>query len=315
MTETISTDDGIIQSGGSQAEQQLPVSGPGGKLPSGMVDPRLTNAVDDTSEQTRRGGQKVGEGIGRTKKDSAGKTDIDKGGAADISKIGGVLSSLGQGVSGALGSMGQAGQNMPQMPQVPASSAGQANPMSLSDPTAKNAISKLLGGSDSAVGSGIGSGLTGAAGGSGKAGPTSIGKNQFQQNILDLAKQVVSADVTYAWGGGDNNGPTQGIRDGGAADAAGDFNKVGFDCQGLAKYLIFQSSGVSIPNGSGNQFGAGYLVGEPEIGDLAFPTDPGKHVQVYVGDGMVVEAQQSGTNVMFSNATPGSQFVRVVDAA
>lgn len=314
-TPSISTDDGLIQSASDQAQQGLPTSLDGKPMP-GMVDPRLSTAVDDTSEQTKRGVHKVGDGIGKTKKDSAGKTAIDKNGSSEISGMGAsVLPALGQMASGLLGSAGQMGQGMPQMPQVPAASAGQGLPSSLSDPTLKNAISNVLNGNgDSAVGSGAGKGLS-VPGGAGKAGPTSVGKNEFQQRIIDNAKQVVAAGIPYAWGGGDDNGPIQGIHDGGAADAAGDYNKIGYDCQGLAKYLIAQASGVSIPHGSGNQYAAGQLVSEPEVGDLAFPTDPSKHVQVYVGDGLVVEAQQSGTNVMFSNVTPGSQFVRVVNAA
>lgn len=314
-TPSISTDDGLIQSASDQAQQGLP-TGLDGKPISGMVDPRLTSAVDDTSEQTKRGTQKVGEGIGKTKKDSAGKTAIDKNGSSDISGMGAsMLPALGQMASGLLGSAGQMGQNMPQMPQVPASSAGQGLPSSLSDPTLKNAISNVLNGNgDSAVGSGAGKGLS-VPGGAGKAGPTSVGKNEFQQNVIDLAKQIVAEGVPYSWGGGTIDGPSLGIRDGGAADAAGDYNKVGFDCSALARYLIYQSSGVEIPRVSGDQYGAGQLVGEPEVGDLAYPTDPSKHVQIYVGDGMVVEAQQSGTNIMFSNVTPGSQFVRVVNAA
>ncbi|CPT60170.1 cell wall-associated hydrolase, invasion-associated protein [Mycobacteroides abscessus subsp. abscessus] len=316
-TPSISTDDGLIQSASDQAQQGLP-TGLDGKPMPGMVDPRLSTAVDDTSEQTKRGVHKVGDGIGKTKKDSAGKTAIDKNGSSEISGMGAsVLPALGQMASGLLGSAGQMGQGMPQMPQVPASSAGQGVPSSLSDPTLKNAISNVLNGnSESAVGSGAGKGLS-IPGGSGHGSPTSVGKNQFQQNIIDLAKQVVAAGVPYSWGSGDLNGPTcSGNTSDAAANAAGDYLKTGFDCSALARFLIYQASGgVEIPRVSGDQYGAGQLVSEPEIGDLAYPTDPSKHVQVYVGDGMVVEAQKSGTNVMFSNVTPGSQFVRVIDAA
>lgn len=315
-TPSISTDDGLIQSASDQAQQGLPTGLDGKPIP-GMVDPRLTNAVDDTSQQTKRGTQKVGEGIGKTKKDSAGKTAIDKNGSSDISGMGAsMLPALGQAASGLLGSVGQMGQNMPQMPQVPAASAGQGLPSSLSDPGLKNAISNVLNGNgDSTVGSGAGKGLS-VPGGVGKGGPASVGKNEFQQKILDLSREVVAAGIPYSWGSGDLNGPTcSGNTTDAAANAAGDYNKTGFDCSALARYLIYQSSGVEIPRVSGDQYGAGQLVGEPEIGDLAYPTDPSKHVQVYVGDGMVVEAQQSGTNVMFSNVTPGSQFVRVVSAA
>ena len=51
-----------------------------------------------------------------------------------------------------------------------------------------------------------------------------------------IARAESQIGVPYAWGGGDANGPTQGIRDGGVADSFGDYNKVGFDCSGPVSY-------------------------------------------------------------------------------
>ena len=112
------------------------------------------------------------------------------------------------------------------------------------------------------------------------------------------------------------NGPSQGTRDGGAADAAGDYAKSGFDCSSLARYLVYQSSGIEIPRTSQAQYAAGVTISAAEArpGDLLFPSYAGvppHHVQVYVGEGKVVEAQQSGTNVSFSNA-PAGTFKRFV---
>lgn len=102
----------------------------------------------------------------------------------------------------------------------------------------------------------------------------------------------------YAWGGGDANGPTRGIRDGGVADAHGDYNKIGFDCSGLMIYA-FAGIGKALPHYTGYQYTAGpqYPVSERQRGDMLFW--PG-HVALYLGDGQMVEAPQSGDVVKIS---------------
>ena len=77
-------------------------------------------------------------------------------------------------------------------------------------------------------------------------------------------EQVVAAakaylGTTYAWGGGDYDGPTLGIRDGGVADRYGDYKKIGFDCSGLALYAWAQV-GVYLPHFSGYQY-----TGQPHV--------------------------------------------------
>lgn len=103
----------------------------------------------------------------------------------------------------------------------------------------------------------------------------------------------------YAWAGGNAAGPTQGVCAGG--DAAQDCHVVGFDCSGLALYGW--APYVSMPHLASTQ----YVVAgsqHPAItallpGDLVFWSDNGAasgihHVAVYVGDGNVVQAPQSG---------------------
>ncbi|GAS94815.1 resuscitation-promoting factor interacting protein [Mycolicibacterium mageritense DSM 44476 = CIP 104973] len=329
MTSSISTDDGAIQSGSGQASAALESARTGGgRANAPGVDPRLAVAVDDTAEQNRRGGDKVDRGIDTTKRDSTGKTGIDAEGSDGINNIGpALLAGLGGAGSGLMGALGQGGggqgAQMPQMPQVPAASAGQSLPGLLSGANPSQALASLLsggagGGSGAGAGGGVGRAL-GRGGAGGEGGPTTPGQNEYEQRIIDLANEVVAAGIPYAWGGGTIDGISQGIHDGGAADAAGDYAKQGFDCSGLARYLVYQASGVEIPRVSGDQYGAGYLVSAADArpGDLAFHNNPGQHVMVYVGDGKVVEAQQSGTNIMFSDAAQRgvTQYVRVVDAA
>lgn len=226
-----------------------------------------------------------------------------------------MLGALGAGASSLLGAAGQGGGDAADA-AGPGVVGRTVQSGALSNPKAAQEIAKLLGGDgSSALGTGGLTTASGHGGGSGTAGPNSPGSTQYQQRIIDLARQVVAAGIPYSWGSGDLNGPTcSGNTSNAAANAAGDYNKTGFDCSGLARYLVYQASGVELPRVSGDQYTAGHLVSAADAvaGDLAFPTDPNEHVQVYVGDGKVVEAQQSGTDVMFSNARPGTQFVRVV---
>ncbi|MCD2187585.1 NlpC/P60 family protein [Actinomycetospora soli] len=113
--------------------------------------------------------------------------------------------------------------------------------------------------------------------------------------VIDRALSELG--TTYAWGGGDADGPTRGIRDGGVADAFGDFDKVGFDCSGLMIYA-FAGVGKQLPHYSGYQADAGPKVplAERRPGDMLFWADGDgiHHVALYLGDDRMVEAPQSG---------------------
>lgn len=117
--------------------------------------------------------------------------------------------------------------------------------------------------------------------------------------------------VPYAWGGGNEYGPTRGIRDGGVADSYGDYNKIGFDCSGLMVYA-FAAVGFSLPHYSGYQYTSGMQVPVSLMkrGDMIFYGPGGsQHVALYLGDGMMLEAPQSGdvvkvTPVRWEGMTP-----------
>lgn len=114
-----------------------------------------------------------------------------------------------------------------------------------------------------------------------------------------IARAESQIGVPYAWGGGDANGPTKGIRDGGVADSHGDYNKVGFDCSGLTLYA-FAGAGISLPHFTGYQYNQGEKIDpqEMERGDLIFYGPSGNHhVAIYQGNGMMIEAPQSGQTV------------------
>lgn len=118
-----------------------------------------------------------------------------------------------------------------------------------------------------------------------------------------LRRALSAVGIIYAWGGGNAYGPTQGIHDGGVADAFGDFNKIGFDCSGLMVYA-FAGAGVYLPHFSGYQYDAGRHVPISGIqpGDMLFYSFDGTqggihHVTLYIGNGMMVEAYESGMPV------------------
>jgi cell wall-associated NlpC family hydrolase len=117
-----------------------------------------------------------------------------------------------------------------------------------------------------------------------------------------IARATAYIGMRYSWGGGNYNGPTVGIRDGGVADSYGDYYSVGFDCSGLMMYA-FAGAGVYIPHYSGYQYNAGHKVplGQAQRGDMLFwGPGGGTHVALYLGDGMMVEAPYSGSSVRIS---------------
>ncbi|MEV4124157.1 NlpC/P60 family protein [Nocardia sp. NPDC049707] len=133
----------------------------------------------------------------------------------------------------------------------------------------------------------------------------SIGGADAIETVVDRAMSQLG--VNYAWGGGDEDGPTLGIRDGGVADSFGDFHKVGFDCSGLMIYA-FAGIGVSLPHYSGYQYNAGTRVpvAARSRGDMLFWGSNGsEHVALYLGNGKMVEAPQSGEVVRVAPVREG----------
>lgn len=120
------------------------------------------------------------------------------------------------------------------------------------------------------------------------------------ERVIDRAYSQLG--VTYAWGGGNHYGPTLGIRDGGVADSYGDYAKVGFDCSGLMMYA-FYAVGIELQHYSGYQYTAGKQVpvNQAKRGDMLFWGPGGSnHVALYLGDGQMIEAPQSGSQVKIS---------------
>jgi cell wall-associated NlpC family hydrolase len=133
----------------------------------------------------------------------------------------------------------------------------------------------------------------------------SSNSNNRGQTVVNAAKAFLG--TTYAWGGGDYNGPTLGIRDGGVADRFGDYKKIGFDCSGLALYAWAQV-GVFLPHYSGYQYSGQPKVSRDNLqpGDLVFyaynTSDPSTihHVAIWLGNNQIIEAPNSGSYVKIS---------------
>lgn len=102
----------------------------------------------------------------------------------------------------------------------------------------------------------------------------SKGNTATAQAIVDAAYSQLG--VPYVWGGS-----TPGV---------------GLDCSGLVQYC-HSVAGISLPHYSESQYAGGTKVSTPEPGDICWK--PG-HVGIYIGNGQMIEAQQTGTNIMIS---------------
>ncbi|MGO3327318.1 NlpC/P60 family protein [Gordonia sp. (in: high G+C Gram-positive bacteria)] len=141
--------------------------------------------------------------------------------------------------------------------------------------------------------------LFGGQGGGGAIRPGLRGPQAIEVVVNRMKSQL---GVPYSWGGGDANGPTLGVRDGGVADSYGDYQKVGFDCSGLMVYG-FAGVGIDLPKYSGYQYTSGPQVplSEAKRGDMIFYGPGGtQHVALVLGDGTMLEAPQSGSSVKIS---------------
>ena len=88
---------------------------------------------------------------------------------------------------------------------------------------------------------------------------------------------------------------------------------VGYDCSGLVM-MAYRAAGISLPRTTFQQVTVGtpvYSLGQLQPGDLVFaagsngtPAQPG-HVGIFIGDGLVIEAPQSGEPVQVQQLDGG----------
>ncbi len=77
-----------------------------------------------------------------------------------------------------------------------------------------------------------------------------------------------------------------------------------FDCSGLTSWA-FKTAGITLPRSSSQQARVGAPVSRSELrpGDLLFFYQPVSHVGIYVGDGKMINAPQTGDVVKYSSIT------------
>lgn len=138
-----------------------------------------------------------------------------------------------------------------------------------------------------------------------------VSGTQFAQ--AEVAAATAEIGKPYVWGGGSPLGPS-----GSAVAPAGMIGQAGFDCSGLVLYAAFQASHgtVSLPHSSEIQATLGQDVatglGSQVLSSAALqPGDviafqlsgPGNydHIGIYVGNGEMVAAPQTGQTVSIQN--------------
>ncbi len=133
-------------------------------------------------------------------------------------------------------------------------------------------------------------GVSGVSGSSAGAG---------QSHLITMLNAALSRQgLPYVWGAA---GPTA------------------FDCSGLVQWA-FAEAGVTMPRVAADQARTGPAVPVSQLqpGDLLFyhtdPTDPGyiSHVAIYLGDGKMIQAPETGENVEVVPADTGSEFAGAV---
>ncbi|MEE3755333.1 C40 family peptidase [Mycobacterium intracellulare] len=166
-------------------------------------------------------------------------------------------------------------------------------------------------------------GAVSSLGGSGGDGPLS----GDLKSRLDQFVSKTAGVVEYAWGAGhdpSHPGISQGTHDGGGyADQCGDYNKQGVDCSGYTRWALAAITGNDVlgASTSQSQYAGGTAVSSPRAADLAFPPSAFSgsggphHVQLYIGNGMIAEAPQSGETVRVRPVTPGTVFRRYLSEA
>jgi cell wall-associated NlpC family hydrolase len=145
-------------------------------------------------------------------------------------------------------------------------------------------------------------------GGSAPAGPSggswTAAKGQAAAN-----KALSQLGVRYAWAGGNYSGPTYGVNSPGT-DGWNDSSVYGFDCSGLTLFGWYPA--IAMPHYAASQYSvAGSYhpsAGNFMPGDLLFWSTGGisgiHHVAMYIGNGNVVQAPNSGDVV---KVTPWDQ--------
>ncbi|MBD2892604.1 hypothetical protein amrb99_15140 [Actinomadura sp. RB99] len=123
----------------------------------------------------------------------------------------------------------------------------------------------------------------------GKTGPApNVSSGGASAKAMGAVRAALSQlGVPYSWGGGTASGPSYGTAQGA--------NIKGFDCSGLTLYAYAQV-GISLGHYTGSQYSAGTHVSQSQLkpGDLVFFYSDLHHMGMYIGNGKMVHAPQTG---------------------
>ncbi|MCW2522666.1 MAG: NlpC/P60 family protein [Frankiales bacterium] len=136
--------------------------------------------------------------------------------------------------------------------------------------------------------------------------PGSQGGWTLAKGQAAVARALTTLGTPYAWAGGGYNGPTFGVNSPGT-DGWDDSQVFGYDCSGLAMFA-WASQGLYLAHYAATQYSqAGSYhpsAGNFEPGDLLFWGLPGQadihHVAIYIGNGNVIQAPNSGSVVQIT---------------
>jgi len=103
-------------------------------------------------------------------------------------------------------------------------------------------------------------------------------ESRRRQRIVEIARKYLG--IPYRWGG---------------------TNPSGFDCSGLVRY-VYAQVGVSLPHNAAKQYRYGVSVSRDRLepGDVVF-FDRLRHSGIYIGDGRLIDARQSGKRVSIAS--------------
>jgi cell wall-associated NlpC family hydrolase len=130
-----------------------------------------------------------------------------------------------------------------------------------------------------------------------------IPSDPSKDQVVNAAKSQLG--VPYVWGAGGPGGPTKAL-------GHGTKPLTGFDCSSLVQYA-WAKKGVQLPRTTYDQIHAGTGISTKNRsawrpGDLLFPST--HHVQMYIGNGKVIEAPQTGGHVQVVSARSSYIAVR-----
>lgn len=119
---------------------------------------------------------------------------------------------------------------------------------------------------------------------------TNVAISKDAANLIEYAKRFLG--IRYVWGG---------------------TTPSGFDCSGFTSYVYRNAAGINIGRTTYDQVNAGRQVSRDQlrVGDLVFPH--AGHVGIYVGNGQMIHAPQTGDVIKISSVRGFYKGVRVLN--